>query len=118
MCEDSDADGAPDFFENCVHSIENDAGSAEPLIVEADGVVSLAILGIATFDTTLIESTSVTTASAPARLKGKGKPCFQINDVNSDGFDDIVVQVHTNALELSSASLQLRLPPALTEPRR
>lgn len=45
--------------------------------------------------------TSVTLASAPVKLKGKGTPMVSIEDVSVDRLLDLVVHVITEALQLS-----------------
>ena len=65
------------------------------------GTVPVAILSTATFNATTVDPLSVTLASAPVRLKGKGTPMASSQDVNGDGRLDLVVHVDTTALELS-----------------
>jgi len=69
----------------------------------SQGVVPVAILGTATFDATSVDPLSVTLASAPVRLTGRGTAAASIQDVNSDGFPDLVVQVYTDALQISGS---------------
>jgi hypothetical protein len=66
------------------------------------GAVPVAILSTASFDATTIVPASVTLASAPVKLKGKGAPMASIADVNGDGLPDLIVHVSTEALQLSS----------------
>lgn len=67
----------------------------------SNGAVPVAILGSEAFDVSSIDPTTVTLASAPVRLKGKGTPMASLNDVNDDGILDLVVHVETEALQLS-----------------
>lgn len=67
----------------------------------SNGSVPVAIFGSASFDATTIDPTTVTLASAPVRLEGKGTPMASLNDVNNDGWLDLVVHVETEALQLS-----------------
>ena len=65
------------------------------------GNVPVAIFSSATFDATTVEPITVTLASAPVKLKGKGTPMSSSEDVNDDGLMDLVVHVDTEALQLS-----------------
>ncbi|MGA1842926.1 MAG: hypothetical protein ACMUIU_20105 [bacterium] len=68
----------------------------------SNGKVPVAILGSADFDATTVDPYSVTLAGAEVVLKGKAQtPMASVEDVNEDGFDDLVVHVDTEALELS-----------------
>lgn len=69
----------------------------------AQGAVPVAILGSATFDAATVDPSTVTLASAPVRLRGQGTPAAALEDVNGDGYPDLVVQVSTAALALSEA---------------
>ena len=68
----------------------------------SNGVVPVAILSTPTFDARTVDPTTVTLASAHAKLTGKGKPIASFQDVNGDGRLDLVVQVETSALQLTS----------------
>lgn len=70
------------------------------------GTVPVAILSTATFDATTIDPLTVTLASAPVKLKGKGTPMTSTQDVNGDGLTDLVVHVSTEALALSPADTE------------
>ena len=65
------------------------------------GTAPVAILSTNDFDATTVEPVSVTLASAPVKLKGKGTPMASFEDVNADGLLDQVVHVETQAFELS-----------------
>jgi hypothetical protein len=65
------------------------------------GTVPVAILSTSSFDARTVDPTSVTLASAPVALKGKGTLMTSLQDVNSDGLLDLVVHVTTSALQLS-----------------
>ena len=65
------------------------------------GTVPVAIFSTTTFDATNVNPTTVTLASAPAKLTGKGKPMASVQDVNGDGLPDLLVHVETQALQLS-----------------
>ena len=64
------------------------------------GTVAVAILSAADFDATTVNPETVTLASAPVRLKGKGTPMASFEDIDVDGLLDIVVHVSTEALEI------------------
>lgn len=68
----------------------------------SNGTVAVAILSTATFDATTVDPLTVTLASAPVRLKGKGTPMASTSDVNQDGRLDLIVHVSTDALQLSN----------------
>ena len=68
----------------------------------SNGVVPVAIMSTPTFDARTVDPTTVTLASAAVKLTGKGKPIASFQDVNGDGRLDLVVQVETSALHLTS----------------
>ena len=70
------------------------------------GNVPVAIFSTPEFDATTMDPTSVTLASAPVKLKGKGTPIFSFEDVNVDGLLDLVVHVQTDALQLSDTDTE------------
>jgi hypothetical protein len=48
-----------------------------------------------------VDQTTVTLASAPVKLTGKGTPMASFQDVNGDGRLDLVVHVTTSAFQLT-----------------
>ncbi|MGA1842713.1 MAG: hypothetical protein ACMUIU_19015 [bacterium] len=69
----------------------------------SNGKVPVAIFGSADFDVTTIDFYSVTLAGASVVLKGKAQtPMVSIEDLNADGFNDLIIHVDTEALELST----------------
>jgi len=79
-------------------------GSAQNTInLGSNGVVPVAILSSATFDARDVNVMSVTLAGAHVKLKGKGTPQYSIQDVNGDGRPDLVVNVSTDALQLTDS---------------
>ena len=75
----------------------------------SNGTVAVAILSTSSFDATTIDPQTITLASAPVQLKGKGTPMSSVEDVNGDGLPDLVVHVSTSALQLSQADTQADL---------
>jgi Beta-propeller repeat len=79
--------------------------AAAPVPVNlGSSVVPVAILGSSTLDASTVDPSTVTLASAPVKLKGNGSPTASLQDVNGDRVADLVVQVQTSALQLSSSS--------------
>lgn len=72
----------------------------------SNGVVPVAILSTMIFDATQVDPLTVTLASAPVALKGKGTPMAVIKDVNGDGLLDLLVHVETEALQLSETDTE------------
>jgi hypothetical protein len=70
------------------------------------GTVPVAIFSTASFDSRTVDRTSVTLASAPVKLTGKGTPMSAFEDVNGDGLLDQIVHVETSALQLSEADTE------------
>lgn len=60
---------------------------------DGKGVIPVAILGSATFDVTQIDPTTITLDSQTIKSKGNGDVQASIEDVNNDGFDDLVVKI-------------------------
>ena len=68
----------------------------------SNGVIPVAILSTATFDARQVDPGSVSLAGAHVKVKGKGTYQSSFQDVNGDGRQDLVVQVMTQALELTA----------------
>ncbi len=68
----------------------------------SNGVVPVVIFSTSTFDARTIDPTTVILAGAPVKLKGNGTTMSSFQDVNNDGLPDLVAQVSTEALQLSS----------------
>lgn len=93
----------PPVVESLSVPIDIKPGSAiNSINLGSNGVVPVAILSTATFDARQVNPASVTLAGARVRVKGKGTLQVSIEDVNGDGRPDIVVQVSTQALELTA----------------
>jgi len=72
----------------------------------SSGSVPVAILSTENFDAATVDPSTVTLASAPVKMKGKGTPMASLEDVNGDGRLDLVVHVNTEALQLSDADTE------------
>lgn len=75
----------------------------------SNGVVPVAILSSAAFDASTVDPLSVTLSSSPVVLRGNGTPSASLQDVNGDGLADLVVQVSTEALQLTTSSTSAAL---------
>ena len=69
----------------------------------SNGTVPVAIPSSAAFDARTVNPSSVTLASAPVKLTGKGTPMYSHQDVNADGRLDLVVHVTTSAFQITTA---------------
>ncbi len=56
-------------------------------------LIPVAILGSATFDATQVDPLTLSLDSRTVKTKGNGDPQTNIEDVNGDGFDDLVVKI-------------------------
>jgi hypothetical protein len=83
--------------------------SVNPINLGAKGTVPVAILGSGTFDATQVDPATVKLAGAPVRLNGQGQPLGSFQDVNGDGLLDLLVQVESGALQLTSSDTQATL---------
>lgn len=81
----------------------------------SNGGVPVAILSTPSFDATSVEPLSVTLASAPVQLRGRGTPQAAFEDVDGDGLQDLVVHVDTTALELTETSTLAALEATTTQ---
>jgi predicted small secreted protein len=70
------------------------------------GVVPVAILGSVDFDAATVKPSTVTLAGAAAKLKGNSGNSGSLEDVNGDGYLDLVVQVVTTSLVLESEEME------------
>jgi hypothetical protein len=69
--------------------------------LDSKGVVPVAILGSADFDASTVDPETVELAGAPAQEKGKSGKYGSLDDVNGDGYLDLVIHVRTADLELN-----------------
>jgi hypothetical protein len=63
---------------------------------DGHGVIPVAILGSADFDASTVDPFSVMLDGAGVRLKGKSGNAGSLEDVNGDGFLDLVIQITDN----------------------
>jgi len=61
--------------------------------LDSNGVIPVAILGSATFDAADVDPSTVTLEGAAVRLKGKSGNYGSLEDVNNDGYPDLVVHI-------------------------
>lgn len=66
-----------------------------PINPGSNGLIPVAILTTEYFNATTVNSTSVTLAGATVAVRGKGKYMAHEEDVNGDGYIDLIVQVET-----------------------
>ena len=71
----------------------------------SNGVVPVAILGSAVFDATTVDPLTVTLAGSEVKVKGHSGNSGSLEDVDGDGFLDLVVQVYTENLDLITGDL-------------
>ncbi len=72
----------------------------------SNGVVPVAILGSEDFEAATVNPSTVTLAGADVKLKGKSGNAGSLEDVNDDGYLDLVVQVYTTSLVLTSGDAE------------
>jgi hypothetical protein len=73
-------------------------------------VVPVGILGAAEFDVTSINTDSLKFADADVKMVGKSnRDLCSIEDVNSDGIDDLVCQFETVGLSLSGGDTSAKV---------
>jgi hypothetical protein len=77
---DLNVDIKPGSYPNCINS-------------NGHGVIPVAILGSEEFNVTIIDPSTVKLDEQPVRMKGKSGRAGSYEDVNDDGFIDLVVQI-------------------------
>jgi hypothetical protein len=75
-----DVDIKPGSYPNCFNS-------------DTHGVIPIAILGSEDFDVTILDPTTVSLDGQAVRVKGKSGNAGSYEDVNDDGYTDLVVQI-------------------------
>jgi len=68
---------------------------SDPNCIKSDehGVIPVAMLGSAVFDAATVNPSTVTLDGAEVRVKGKSGNAGSLEDVNGDGYQDLVVQI-------------------------
>jgi len=74
--------------------------------LKSAGTVPVAILGSATFDPLTVDPATVTLAGAPVATRGRGVPMTSQDDVNHDGYPDLLLHFRTRELQLTPASTE------------
>jgi|GEM_PF-6177843 len=69
--------------------------------LDSKGTIPVAVFGNNTFDVHRINLGSITFANVPIKLKKNGQPMASYEDVNEDGFTDLVIHVITKELNLT-----------------
>lgn len=93
-----------------VHARENVQADIKPgnfpnsINLHSQGTVAFAIAGGPSIDAAMIDPLSVTLAGAPITLRRNGVPQATLEDLNGDGYLDLVGHVLTQALELTAIS--------------
>lgn len=75
----------------------------------SNGTVPFAIFGSPTFDVRQINPTTIQLANAPVKLKNNGQPIASFEDINGDGFTDIIAHVITKSLQLTVSDIKANL---------
>ena len=60
----------------------------------------MAILSTPDFDAATVDPTTVKLENAPVKMKKKNEPMVSLEDVNKDGYRDMVVHIDTKELTL------------------
>ena len=76
--------------------------------LKSNGITPVAIFGSATFNVRQINPTTIKLANAPIKLKNNGQPMASYSDINQDLFIDVVIQVPTQALQLTSSDIKAK----------
>ena len=100
--------GVNEAFSPFLHvGIDIKPGDARNTInLKSAGTVPVAILGSATFDPMTVDPATVTLAGAPVATRGRGVPMTSQDDVNHDGYPDLLLHFRTRDLQLTPASTE------------
>ena len=96
-------------YDNSLRNVEIDIkpdSYPNSINLGSNGVVPVAILGSADFDATTVDPSTVTLSGANVKLKGNSGNAGSLEDVNDDGYPDLVVQVFTQCLELKTGDAE------------
>lgn len=81
-------------------------GNPNTINLRAQGTLPVAILGSADFNVSMVDPTSVTLAGASVVIKKNGLPMASMEDVNGDGFMDLVLHVAREGLQLHAGDTE------------
>jgi hypothetical protein len=81
--------------------------TSNPIRVGSRGTTPVAFLGSSTFDAATIDPRTVVVAGAPVDTTPQGTLRTSIEDVNADGFPDLLVHVPTAAMNLPAGTTQV-----------
>lgn len=85
-------------------------GDALPTIqLGSDGVTTVAVVGSAAFDATLVDPASLWFAGAPVARDAAGAPWTSVADTNGDALPDLVANFETGALQLALGDTEASL---------
>lgn len=91
-------------------TIDIKPGSPENTVnLGSQGVTKVAILSTEEFDATTVLPATVRLADALVKVKGNGQPLTTIQDVNNDGFADLVLHMETEGFELTDGDTEATL---------
>jgi hypothetical protein len=93
-------------------------GNPNTINLRARGALPVAILGSADFSVADIDVSTIRLAGAPVLVKGNGQPMASVEDVNTDGFLDLVVHIDREALALTPADTEAVLEGTTHDGRR
>lgn len=77
-----------------------------PINLESEGSIPVAIFSDSSFDATQIDPRTVSISGANVRIKQNGTLMYSFEDVNGDGLMDIVIHFSTQALQLSPSDAE------------
>lgn len=84
-------------------------GHPNAINLRAQGTLPVAILGSAEFNVADVDPTSVRLAGAGVVIKKNGEPMASVDDVNGDGFMDLVVHVARSDLQVNAGDTEAML---------
>ena len=84
-------------------------GHTNPLHLGSRGLTPVALLGSEVFDVTTVDVASVRFAGAPVRTRPNGTLQYSYEDVNLDGYLDLVMHFPTRQLQLDENSTEATL---------
>ena len=88
---------------------DGDNDGPAPINLGSRGKTPVAVLGSETLDVTTIDVSSLTFAGASVAVKKNGTLQYSYEDVNDDGFTDLVLHFNTQDLDLTADSTEATL---------